>query len=238
MQIAVLQHVGFEDAGIIGKLLIDDGHVLMHCHLYQQEAVPLITDIDAVVVMGGPMSVSDETQFPWLKNEKEFLAAAIAANKPVLGICLGAQLIAEVLGARVYRAAQREIGWFPIDTSEAFLQSAYGEVFAKQFMAFHWHGDTFTLPEGALPIGSSAACACQGFVFSDRVIGLQFHLEMTSTGVAKLAKHCAAELVPTEFVQSAGQLIVDEQRFADMHRRMADLLTCWLDSAVDQTERV
>jgi GMP synthase (glutamine-hydrolysing) len=231
MNVAVLQHVGFEDAGVIGELLIESGHGLLPCHLYQQHALPLIDDIDALLVMGGPMGVGDEDRFPWLKQEKAFIAAVIAAGKPVLGICLGAQLIAEVLGATVYRAPHREIGWFPINSSEALLQSEYGDVFGSEFMAFHWHGDTFTLPEGAIALGRSAACACQGFVYNESVIALQFHLEMTANGVAKLARHCANELVPAEFVQSADQLMADETLFAPMNQRMADLLRLWLKSA-------
>lgn len=232
MNIAVLQHVAFEDAGKVGELLQQWGHQLQVCHVYK-ESLPELANCDAVLVMGGPMSAYDEPTLLWLAAEKQFLRAAIAAGKPVLGICLGAQLLADVLGARVYPGPHREIGWFAIETDSQLRASPYAAVFGEQFMAFHWHGDTFTLPDGALPIGTSAACACQGFIWQQRVIGLQFHLEMSADGVAKLAKHCAAELdnSSSPYVQPAAQLAAATAPFADMHERLAGLLRLWLASS-------
>jgi GMP synthase-like glutamine amidotransferase len=228
MQIVVLQHVAFEGAGILLEIFNRGGHHVEICKLYAADALPNLAEVDAIVVMGGPMGVGDTEQFPWLINEKRFLSEANKEGKPILGICLGAQLLADVLGARVYRNAHREIGWFAVTTTPAFRASRFGKVLGDEFIPLHWHGDTFDLPAGALSIGASAACQCQGFVFDQRVLALQFHLEMTSTGLAKLAKHCADELMPSAYVQSAEQLNVDELQFAQMHQQMEQLVRLWL----------
>jgi GMP synthase-like glutamine amidotransferase len=228
MQIVVLQHVAFEGAGILLEIFNQDGHHVEIYKLYAADALPNLAELDVIVVMGGPMGVGDAEQFPWLINEKRFLSEAINSGKPILGICLGAQLLADVLGARVYRNAHREIGWFPVTTTPAFRASRFGKVLGDEFIPLHWHGDTFDLPSGAISIGTSAACQCQGFVFEERILALQFHLEMTSVGLSKLVKHCADELIPSAYVQSAEQLLTDEAQFAAMHQRMAELIAVWL----------
>lgn len=203
MHVHVLQHVPFEGLGSIEAGLSQQAARITYTRFYESATLPPLDDIDFVIALGGPMSVNDESDLPWLRDEKRFVAAAIAAGKIVLGICLGAQLIADVLGSRVYQGAHREIGWFPIagtaDGSETFR-------FPADATVFHWHGETFDLPEGAVRLASSAVCPNQAFQFGPRVIALQFHLEMTQDAVALILDHCAGELVAQPYVQPEAAL--------------------------------
>ena len=184
-----LQHVPFEGLGIIEEWAEARGFEIRVSRLYDHDPLPAPELFDWLVIMGGPMGIYDSTEYPWLVAEKECIQQAIAAGKTVLGICLGAQLIADVLGARVYPAAQKEIGWFPIERS-----AAAPELLPEKLVVFHWHGDTFDLPEGAVHLASSAACANQGFIYNDRVVGLQFHMETTPESMEALIENCANEL--------------------------------------------
>jgi GMP synthase-like glutamine amidotransferase len=149
------------------------------------------------------MGVYDEPEYPWLAPEKLLIEQAIQAGKPVLGICLGAQLIAAVLGAEVTRNKHREIGWFPIEFSPAAVKHPILNGIASILTVFHWHGDRFAIPEGAIPLASSEACDNQGFLYNDRVLGLQFHLEMDDRSIAAMLDSGADNLTGSGFVQSA-----------------------------------
>jgi GMP synthase-like glutamine amidotransferase len=157
MRIHCLQHVPFEGPARIGDWAERRGHSLAVSHLYAGDPLPAIDRFDRLVVMGGPMGVADEAEYSWLAHEKARIEEAIAAGKSVVGICLGAQLIAEVLGARVHRNPVKEIGWFPIELTEAGRADPICDGLTGQAEVFHWHGDTFTLPSGAvqLPPGRS-----------------------------------------------------------------------------------
>lgn len=181
--------------------------------LFAGEPLPEPDDFDLLVVMGGPMSVGDEAVFDWLVPEKRCIARAIAAGKTVLGICLGAQLLAESLGGTVYRGDYREIGWFPVRmTPEAAAIPECG-VFPAEFTAFHWHGDTFTLPPGCVRLAESGVCGNQAFVYDRRVFGVQFHVEVTDAGVRELIACCPDDLRAGPFVQDAGGILSGERYF-------------------------
>jgi GMP synthase-like glutamine amidotransferase len=225
MRLHYLQHVPFEGLGTIGEWAAAHGHTVRASHLYAGDALPQPEELDWLVVMGGPMSVSDEAAYPWLTGEKRFIAEAIGAGKHVLGICLGAQLIAAALGARVYRNHQKEIGWFPVEVTPAGKQSAVGQALGTQAEVFHWHGDTFDIPAGAVHLARSAACAHQAFSLDDRVIGLQFHLETTPAAARALIDNCPADLAaPGAFVESSDAMLRDPERFARINALMARLL--------------
>lgn len=191
MRALVLQHEAFEGPAAIGDWLAERQADVTTVHLYRGDPLPSQPDYDLLLIMGGAMSVNDEADLPWLISEKRFVAAAIAQGKAVLGICLGAQLIASAGGARVYANGQKEIGWWPLvagdDNADTFT-------FPTPLTVFHWHGETFELPAGARLLASSAACRHQAFQLGRRVLGLQFHLEMTPPAVALLAENCADEL--------------------------------------------
>lgn len=205
MRIHWLQHVAFEGLGTMEEWVREKGHALSCTRFFAGESVPALETFDLLIVMGGPMGVHDQEQYPWLQGEKEFLRRAISADKPVLGVCLGAQLLADVLGARVTANKEKEIGWFPVARARFVPQRLEG-VLPLQQRVFHWHGDTFTLPEKAIRLYSSAACTNQAFVCG-RVIGLQFHLETTPESVATLIENCGAELVPAPWIQKEEEML-------------------------------
>lgn len=220
MRIHSLQHVAFEGLGSIEDWAKDQGAGLTCSRLYDNEALPGLSDFDWLVVLGGPMNIYQEEVYPWLRREKAFIKAAIEAGKTVIGICLGAQLIADVLGAAVSRNPQREIGWFPLTSVHQDLR----DIIPAPALVMHWHGDTFALPEGAERLAASVACQNQGFIYRQRVLGLQFHLETTAKNLAALIDHCREDLVPGPYVQTADEMLAHPDRFSAINRMMAALL--------------
>ncbi|MES9892346.1 MAG: amidotransferase, partial [Candidatus Thiodiazotropha sp.] len=172
MRAHYLQHVPFEGLGSIENWLKHAGYEITSTRLYESEELPGIERIDLLVIMGGPMSVNDDQDFPWLVGEKEFIKKVIESGKPVLGICLGAQLIACSLDAEVFSNSVKEIGWIPIRAAGSDNPSVFQ--FPEETDVFHWHGETFNLPLGAIRIAESAACKNQAYQIGKHVIGLQF----------------------------------------------------------------
>lgn len=170
------------------------------------------------------MSVNDELEYPWLVEEMEFIKQAIEAGKTILGICLGAQFLAKVLGSDVYPNSHKEIGWFPVEKVAFASEENIGRVMADVVTAFHWHGETFDLPSGALQISRSEACENQAFVYNDRVIGLQFHLETTKASAEALITHCSHEIVEAEYIQTEKEMLSDQSRFDKINTEMERLL--------------
>ncbi len=224
MRIHYFQHVPFEGLDGIETWARDHGHPLTGTHLYADDHFPNIDDIDWLVIMGGPMNVYETAKCPWLTAEKRFIDQAIRANKTVLGICLGAQLIADVLGAPVFRNPHKEIGWFPVEFTQAAKDSFLFDFLPKKFMVFHWHGDTFALPSGAVHIASSAGCANQAFVYNQTVVGLQFHLEMSEASVRGFLPCCSNELVAGKYIQTAEEMLANSEFFATSHRALRQFL--------------
>lgn len=224
MKIHYLQHVPFEDLGSMEPHLKARGHELSCTPLYKSEIEHAVDDLDWLIVMGGPMSVHDERVYPWLRDEKAFIREVIALGKPVLGVCLGAQLLAEVLGAHVAANPVREIGWFPIRRMAEPDSSPIAAALPDEALAFHWHGDTFELPEGALHLASSEACGNQGFVWQQQVVGLQCHLETTQSGLENLIAHCGDELDGSRWVQTPSAMLSNPSRFSGINRLMNAVL--------------
>jgi GMP synthase-like glutamine amidotransferase len=224
MNIHILQHVPFEGPGSIEEWALAGGHTITTTRFYAQEQFPPLERFDLLVVMGGPMSIHDEHLYSWLKGEKWFVQQAIEAGKAVLGICLGAQLIAEVLGGEVHQGEQKEIGWFPIQLDKPFTSHPLGQQLPQQLTVFHWHGETFTLPPGAQRIASSAACENQGFIYDDRVIALQFHLETTPLSAASIVEYCGDELSGGPTVQGEEEILADNSCYPEINRAMQQVL--------------
>ena len=222
MHVHILQHVPFEGLGSIADWLSRRGDSVTDTRFFETPQLPVLADIDLVIALGGPMSVNDEEQLPWLRDEKHFVAEAIANGKAVLGICLGAQLIASALGARVYPAANKEIGWFPV-FAEPAVPGAF--VFPARTEVFHWHWETFDLPVGAVHLARSAACKNQAFQIGARTIGLQFHLETTPESSRAIIGNCAGELVPQRYVQMEQVLLgVAGTNYARINSLMTNVL--------------
>lgn len=227
MHLHYLQHVPFEGLGSLEPLFRARGHRLSHTRLFAGERLPDAGDFDGLIVMGGPMGVGDEAQFPWLADEKRLIRQSLDEGRPILGICLGAQLIATCLGASV-GPGTREIGWFPVERSGELADSHWASVLPPTFEAFHWHSDTFAIPGGALPVGASGACANQGFIMG-RVLALQFHLETTPESARALIEHCPEELNDGgPHVQDAVTLLSNPGRFETINGTMTKLVDRWL----------
>lgn len=224
MRVHYLQHVPFENLGSMENYFLSRGYQISSTKLYSEENFPGLEDFDWLIIMGGPMGVYDEDRFPWLKNEKRFISDAIEAGKVLLGVCLGAQLIASVLGAKVYKNRFREIGWFPITRSETAAETILGKVLPETLEVFHWHGDTFDIPQGATLLASSEACHNQGFVIENRIVGFQFHLETTMEAAKKLINKCSDELDGSRYVQSKEQMLSDTTKFAKINTVMESIL--------------
>ncbi len=224
LRLHYLQHVPFEGLGRIHSWAEAAGAALTATHLYREPSLPEMRAFDLLVIMGGPMSTGDTDRYPWLVREKQFIRQAVAAGKAVLGICLGAQLIADALGARVYPNDYREIGWFDIEREPAAAGHAIGDCLPSRIKVFHWHGDTFDLPAEALPLARSAACRHQGFVVGDRVVGLQFHLETTPESLQALIENAGDDLKPGPYVQSPDIMRRASDGFGPNHDVLESLL--------------
>ena len=224
MRAHYLQHVPFEGLGSIETWLHSAHASISATRLYEEAHFPALESFDLLIIMGGPMSVNDDENYPWLAREKAFIAAAIAADKAVLGICLGAQLIAAVCGATIYANPLKEIGWFPITPIPGSGAGSF--CFDEPATVFHWHGETFTLPPGAHHLARSAACNHQAFQLAGKaVIGLQFHLETTPESLRGMVQHCGEELQVSDTIQSAESLLASPpEAFVTVNQLMARLL--------------
>jgi GMP synthase-like glutamine amidotransferase len=220
----VLQHARFESPSNLAVWLRARGAALATTRLWAGDPLPAPEAFDWLLVMGGAMNADEESRYPWLTEEKRAIERAIAAQKHVIGVCLGSQLIARVLGAKVTRNRFPEIGWFPIERVESAQASAVGRVLPASAEVFHWHGDTFTLPQGAVQLARSAACEQQAFAYGERVLALQFHPEMTPESTLAFAETGADELVPGPWIQTREAMLADGSRYARLEALLARLL--------------
>lgn len=223
MRVHYFQHVSFEDLGSIEPWLKTTGCQVTSTRFYENPALPEIDDLDMLIVMGGPMSVNDEEELPWLKSEKHFIRNFIDRQKPVLGICLGAQLIANAMGARVYPSLEKEIGWHAIQGTPSSDPSIF--TFPSTLDVFHWHGETFNMPSGAIRLARSVACDNQAFQLNDSVIGLQFHLETTPQSIERMIFQCREEVVPGKYIQIEKEMLaVKHHAYAQINDVMKGVL--------------
>ncbi|HEX5132566.1 MAG TPA: gamma-glutamyl-gamma-aminobutyrate hydrolase family protein [Candidatus Krumholzibacteria bacterium] len=225
-----VQHVPFEHPARIAGWAEASGLRVHMLRPYAGDVFPDAGEIDGLVVMGGPMSVHDEHRFPWLAGEKRLIEAALAAGRPVLGVCLGAQLLAAALGARVYRNRFQEIGWHRIEATGAGRDHER-YTFPAEALVYHWHGETFDLPAGAVHLARSAACENQAFAWGGRALGLQFHLELTPAEIEALVENCRHELGSGPYVQSPQAMRVEDKHYQSAHGLLETLLNGWKEAA-------
>ncbi len=202
-----LQHVSFETPGNIELWAKQKGHSFSFTHFFEEAKFQEQKDFDALIIMGGPMSIHDEKEFPWMKKEKEFIKESINQQKKILGICLGSQLIADVLGSKVHNNKEKEIGFIPIKFTREALQNNLFQGYNAEEIVFHWHGETFDLPDGATHIAYSEACRNQAYTIGNNILALQFHLEVTPEIVKDMVKHEGHELIDASYIHSAKKIL-------------------------------
>jgi GMP synthase-like glutamine amidotransferase len=223
MRIHCLRHEPFEGLAAIADWIRLNNHSLTYTHIYFDEPFPSVNEFDMLIIMGGTASVYETDKFSWLKEEKELIRQSINQNKKILGICLGAQLLANVLGSRVYKGLYKEIGWFPINIH-------HKDVFnlpdlPDELKVFHWHGDTFDLPEGAISIASSEAITNQGFIFGNGIIALQFHIEIDDNQLQMMIHAGSKELTePGKYIQTASEVLAAKDVLKINHLILFSLL--------------
>jgi GMP synthase-like glutamine amidotransferase len=227
----IFQHLPFEGPGNIRPWLVNAGFDITFTHFFSTAIIPAVTEIDFLVIMGGSMSVNDEEKHPWLIREKQFIRDMIAAGKPVLGICLGSQMIASALGAKVYPNKVKEIGWYPVQGSPAVDPQISYFQFPVSFTPLHWHGETFDLPEGAVLLASSDGCKNQAFQVGSNVLALQFHPEANRETVKDFVLHFKKELVPGRFIQSEEEILMGgDEYIGQMENLLLSVLNFLLKS--------
>ncbi len=215
MNISLLQHADFEGPGLISTWAATCNHRVTVHHLYRGDPLPAPGDFDLLVVMGGEMNIYQYRDWPWLQAESAFIKSALADAKKVVGICLGAQLIADALGARVVQNAQIELGWLPVTwTDEA--RAAFPDLPASSTV-LHWHGDTFALPPGATRLAASEGCPEQGFLIKDKCLGLQFHMEVDPSLVKQFVSS-QVEWPEGPYVQTPETILSEASLRCDQNR--------------------
>ncbi len=188
-RLLVFQHVPHEILGTVNPLLKAEGFRIRYVNFGRMpDAEPEVDKYDGLIVLGGPMCISQRENYPHLDTEIRAIRQAMERRMPILGICLGAQLIAAALGARVHRNPVKEIGWYAVTPTEAGREDPLFRFFNGTETIFQWHGDTFEIPHGAVHLATSEACPNQAFRFGDRTYGLQFHLEVDAALIERWLK--------------------------------------------------
>ena len=225
MRIHSLEHEPFEGLANIEAWAKSKGHTITRTRIYKNEKFLDADDFDWLIIMGGSMSTYEEEKYPWLIPEKKFIGEAIVKKKIILGICLGSQLIADVLGGKVRPNTYKEIGWFPVFLTPESKTSSIFKDFPREFMPIHWHGDTFSIPDGATWIAKSDACANQAFEYDDgRVIGLQFHLEYNAKSIDLMFMNCLEDITEGKYIQKPDEILKNINNVQETNRLLNLLL--------------
>lgn len=226
----VIRHIAFEDLGTLEIALERQGYAIK----YLEAGIDNIADIDPnediLIVLGGPIGAYEEKDYPFLVDELRLLEQRLKAGKPTLGICLGAQLMARALGAKVYPGGKKEIGWSNIQLSEAGKKSSLVNLDVENTPVLHWHGDTFDLPEGAIRLASNSLYENQAFSYGKAIMGLQFHPEVTRAGLERWFIGHACEINSTKGI-SVEQLRSDTVKYGHLLQKQAlQVWENWLES--------
>jgi len=226
MKIHIVQHVSFETPGFLLDWAKEHHHQVTIIRPDQGDLLPSSEQTDFMVVLGGPMSVHDEKQYPWLVQEKKTLKKFIdEQKKPLLGICLGAQLIADALGGKVSNNSQREIGWLDVNLTSQGKSGVFSSWPKSHLMTFHWHSEIFNLPPHATLLAHSEATPVQAFQYGSRVLALQFHPEMNASALEGLMKECSRYIDPSKpFEQNAEEINQKSPAHFQENRQILDLL--------------
>jgi len=223
MNIQFFLHVPFETPGYIETWVAKHNYNFKKTNFFEKYKLPDISEFDWLIIMGGPMGVYEEGKFSWLKEEKEFIKKSIGSGKIVLGICLGSQLIASSLSADVYPNKCKEIGWLDIHPTAQGKQNFLFSDLPDQLRTLQWHGDTFDLPNGAIHLAESEACANQAFVYNEKVLALQFHLEVTGNSLHAMVRKGKIELIKDKYVQT-GEEILQQRELISMNNKFMSVI--------------
>jgi GMP synthase (glutamine-hydrolysing) len=224
-----IRHVPFEDLGSFAPVLRERGFAVAYrdAGLDDLGARDLV-DADLLIVLGGPIGVYETRDYPFLKGEIAIIERRLRAGRPVLGLCLGAQLMAKALGARVYKGKRKELGWSPLELTDLGRKSALAELGARTAV-LHWHGDSFDLPHDAALLGSTRLYANQAFAWRRHALGLQCHIETTTRGLERWFVGHAVEIAGTRGVDAA-KLRRETRRLGPrLEERGPRVLKAWLD---------
>lgn len=230
-RVLVLQHSESETLGTIEDALKRAGVSFEYLRIFQGQSVPHCIDRSAgLIVMGGPISVYETDRFPFLLQEMKLIEDFLKAQRPILGVCLGSQLLAAVLGAAIRKGRQKEIGWFPVQLTTEGKQDPLWFGAPPRFVAFHWHGDVFDLPKGAVRLASSDITEVQSYRFGNQSYGVLFHLEVAEQHVIKMLEEFEAEVQQENL--TSGQIVKESERYmlplqnigAGVFRRWIELL--------------
>lgn len=221
-QIHFLHHVPYEGLGIMHDWLWERDFTLSHTRLFADEPLPDIDAFDWLVVLGGPMSVHDEEQLPWLRDEKKLIGTALDRGKGIIGICLGAQLVAEQLGGKI-TPGEPEIGWLRLSGTREGRNHPLGQLF-EGAEVLHWHNETFSIPTGAHLLASTETCPHQAFAYGDKVLGLQFHMETTFEDAERMCRESHPGTTPSPTVQQPETILSDPERFLAINGMMKRVL--------------
>ncbi len=221
-KIYVLQHHPVENLGNIADALEGAALAWQYVRIFDGQSVPQnMKGAGGLIVMGGPMGVYQTDRYPFLRDEMALIHDAIADNRPVLGVCLGAQIVAAALGAKVERnPAGKEIGWHPITLAAAAKDDRLMRGLPASLTPFHWHGDIFELPAGAVSLASSEKTPCQAFRHGDKTYAFQFHFEVTGESIRAMADAFSKELMRENI--SADEMIAREAELMPALERTAD----------------
>lgn len=207
MKIHCMVHLEFETLGNIRDWAADKGYLITQTVPSENAIYPDPSEFDLLIIMGGLMSVYQEDDYPWLKQEKQFVKKTMLSGKAIYGICFGAQMLAEILGTRVFGNEFREIGWHKVRSLDVLQDDDSLFRLPDEFMALQWHGDTFNLPEGARRLFESEACSEQGFVYGENILAVQFHPEVDRIFLDNLIFNCSSDLTDAPYIQSENEIL-------------------------------
>jgi GMP synthase-like glutamine amidotransferase len=232
----ILQHVAGEGPGLLDEIFQERDWTQDVIHLYRGQLLPQdLQGFSLLLIMGGPMNVDEEDRFPFLKTEVGLIRMALQHGLPMLGICLGAQLMAKAAGARVYHGPKKEIGWYEVQLTEEGRNDPFLSCFPPIFPVFQWHGDTFDLPPDALPLVSSEAYTNQAFRISNRAYGLQFHLEITNNMIESWLEESKEDTAFTKGTFSPDKILSETPHYLpQIHSLARQFFSSFLDAAFEQ----